>query len=91
MKKKLYTIKSKDGSKLVYYSWLPNKQIKLAIGIIHGLGEYSNRYDDFAKYFCKRGYGVYSIDLRGHGNSRQLNYNYDRNFLTRRCAFYVIN
>ena len=69
MKKKLYTIKSKDGSKLVYYSWLPNKKIKLAIGIIHGLGEYSSRYDDFAEYFCKRGYGVYSIDLRGHGNS----------------------
>ena len=23
----------------------------------------------FAEYFCKRGYGVYSIDLRGHGNS----------------------
>ena len=64
MKKKLYTIKSKDGSKLVCYSWLPNKKIKLAIGIIHGLGEYSSRYDDFAEYFCKRGYGVYSIDLR---------------------------
>ena len=53
MKKKLYTIKSKDGSKLVYYSWLPNKKIKVAIGIIHGLGEHSNRYDDFAEYFCK--------------------------------------
>ncbi len=69
MKKEFYSIKSKDGSKLMYYSWLPNKKIKIAIGIIHGLGEYSIRYDDFAKYFCKRGYGVYSIDLRGHGNS----------------------
>ena len=53
----------------MYYSWLPNKKIKLAIGIIHGLGEHSSRYDSFAKYFCKRGYGVYSIDLIGHGNS----------------------
>jgi len=69
MEKKFYSIKSKDGSKLMYYSWLPNKKIKLAIGIIHGLGEHSSRYDIFAKYFCKKGYGVYSIDLRGHGNS----------------------
>ena len=53
----------------MYYSWLPNKKIKVAIGIIHGLGEHSSRYDDFAEYFCKKGYGVYSIDLRGHGKS----------------------
>ncbi len=69
MNKKSYFIKSKDGSDLMYYSWLPNKKIKVAIGIIHGLGEHSSRYDDFAKYFCKKGYGVYSIDLRGHGKS----------------------
>jgi len=53
----------------MYYSWLPSKEIKLAIGIIHGLGEHSRRYDNFAKYFCKVGYGVYAIDLRGHGKS----------------------
>ena len=69
MNKKSYFIKSKDGSDLMYYSWLPNKKIKVAIGIIHGLGEHSSRYDDFAEYFCKKGYGVYSIDLRGHGKS----------------------
>ena len=69
MKKKSYFIKSKDGSNLKYYSWLPNKKINVAIGIIHGLGEHSNRYDDFAEYFCKKGFGVYSIDLRGHGKS----------------------
>ena len=69
MKKKSYFIKSKDGSNLMYYSWLPNKKINVAIGIIHGLGEHSNRYDDFAEYFCKKGFGVYSIDLRGHGKS----------------------
>tara|TARA_Y100000739_G_scaffold48319_1_gene37739 strand:- start:43 stop:882 length:840 start_codon:yes stop_codon:yes gene_type:complete len=69
MNKKSYFIKSKDGSNLMYYSWLPNKKIKVAIGIIHGLGEHSSRYDDFAEYFCKKGYGVYSIDLRGHGKS----------------------
>ena len=69
MNKKSYFIKSKDGSNLMYYSWLPNKKIKVAIGIIHGLGEHSIRYDDFAEYFCKKGYGVYSIDLRGHGKS----------------------
>jgi len=69
MNKKSYFIKSKDGSNLMYYSWLPNKKIKVAIGIIHGLGEHSSRYDDFAEYFCKKGFGVYSIDLRGHGKS----------------------
>ena len=69
MQKNITTVRSKDGNKLKFYSWLPDKKIKSAIGIIHGLGEYSSRYDDFAKYFCNKGYGVYSIDLRGHGFS----------------------
>ena len=69
MKKKITSITAKDGNKLKFYSWIPNKKIKLAIGIIHGLGEHSSRYNEFADFFCNKGFGVYSIDLRGHGLS----------------------
>lgn len=69
MKKNTENITAKDGKKLKFYSWLPDQKIYAAIGIIHGLGEHSNRYNDFAKYFCDKGFGIYSIDLRGHGLS----------------------
>ena len=69
MKKITENITAKDGKKLKFYSWLPDQKINTAIGIIHGLGEHSNRYNNFAKYFCNKGFGIYSIDLRGHGLS----------------------
>ncbi len=69
MKKNTENITAKDGKELKFYSWLPDQKINAAIGIIHGLGEHSNRYNDFAKYFCDKGFGIYSIDLRGHGLS----------------------
>jgi alpha-beta hydrolase superfamily lysophospholipase len=37
--------------------------------VIHGLGEHSGRYADFAKYFTDRNIGVIAFDLRGHGKS----------------------
>ena len=58
MKKKITSITAKDGNKLKFYSWIPNKKIKLAIGIIHGLGEHSSRYNEFAKVNANE-YGLY--------------------------------
>ncbi len=53
---------------LFYQSWRPVFCEKIIV-IIHGLGEHSGRYSEFAKYFSNIGYGVYAYDQRGHGRS----------------------
>lgn len=59
------------GLKLSAYSWKPEKKedVKALMVIVHGIGEYANRYNEYAEYFSSQGIAVYSMDLRGHGNS----------------------
>lgn len=42
---------------------------KGVLQIVHGLGEYIERYDEMANYFAAAGYIVVGADQRGHGNS----------------------
>jgi alpha-beta hydrolase superfamily lysophospholipase len=42
---------------------------KLAICLVHGLGEHSGRYQHVIDYFNERSISVVSFDLRGHGLS----------------------
>ena len=44
-------------------------QTKAAIGIIHGLGEHIERYDELANYLNERNISVLGYDRRGHGQS----------------------
>ena len=39
------------------------------IQIVHGLTEYADRYDSFARWFARRGYVVVAHDIQGHGES----------------------
>ncbi len=64
------------GLELFYQSWTPLKvekkvrDIKPAVLIfIHGMAEHSDRYRFPINYFNRRGYAIYAMDLRGHGNS----------------------
>lgn len=50
------------------YLW-PVKDAKYVFCIVHGTGEYSERYDRMAKYLNGREIAVISMDLRGHGRS----------------------
>lgn len=47
----------------------PDRPVKGAVFIVHGLAEYSGRYQRFAEALVNAGYPVYSGDMRGHGNS----------------------
>lgn len=58
-----------DGLKLSGYLWEPKETPKAVINLVHGFGEYSDRYDHWAMRFTKKGYIVHAIDLRGHGKS----------------------
>lgn len=63
------TLKSADGTSLFYQNWLPAEPPVAALIIVHGLGEYSDRYQHVAQYFTERNLAVFALDLRGHGRS----------------------
>ncbi|HET9985521.1 MAG TPA: alpha/beta hydrolase [Longimicrobiales bacterium] len=42
---------------------------RAAIVVVHGLGEHSGRYDEFASAMAGYGFSSYALDLRGHGSS----------------------
>lgn len=45
-----------DGHKLAYNLWLPspNIEIRAFLQILHGMAEYSDRYEKFAHYLNKK-------------------------------------
>ncbi len=58
-----------DGMKLSGYIWEPKESPKAIINLVHGFGEYSERYDYWAMKFANEGFAVHAIDYRGHGKS----------------------
>ena len=60
------------GVKHYYQSWLPDRDVKALLLIVHGLGEHCGRYQNVVEYFVPLGYGVYSFDLIGHGKSEGM-------------------
>ncbi|MFC2087668.1 alpha/beta hydrolase [Bacteroidota bacterium] len=69
MKYRESRLKSTNGIKLYYRSWIPDDDSKGIMLIAHGLGEHSGAYEKLASYFCHEKIGVYALDLRGHGQS----------------------
>ncbi|MDY6800675.1 MAG: alpha/beta hydrolase [Bacteroidota bacterium] len=63
------TYASYDGIKLSGYLWKTNNKPKAVINLVHGFGEYSERYSHWAELFVNKGYAVHAIDYRGHGKS----------------------
>ena len=52
-----------------------NKELKGGVFIVHGMGEYSKRYDGVGNFLSEEGYKVGMIDLKGHGtNIENLEY-----------------
>jgi len=60
-----------DGHRLAYNLWMPspNIEIKAFLQILHGMAEYSDRYEKFARYLNKSGIAVFAGDHRGHGDT----------------------
>jgi alpha-beta hydrolase superfamily lysophospholipase len=61
--------KSFDGLSLYFQGWLVEGGQKGVICLIHGLGEHSGRYVEWASMLNKVGYSILTYDLRGHGKS----------------------
>lgn len=57
------------GFNVFVTTFMPLSQPEAIIQINHGLAEHSERYFEFARYLCNRGYGVYLHDHPAHGKT----------------------
>jgi len=62
------TIASADGTKIAYRAW-PKPGAPITFAVVHGLGEHSGRYQQFADGMAQHGMATFAVDLRGHGKS----------------------
>lgn len=60
--------RTEDGYNL-YFQWWTPEQTKAVICLVHGLGEHSSRYQNFAKLLLEQGFAVIAVDLHGHGQT----------------------
>lgn len=63
-----FKFKGYDDFELTAYKWEVENP-KACVQIIHGMGEYAARYDEFARFLKNNGYSVYADDHRGHGKT----------------------
>ena len=57
------------GVKIFWQAWLPDGQPRAVVGLAHGVSEHSGRYAWTGEQFVARGYALYALDHRGHGQS----------------------
>lgn len=69
MQHKTSYLKSFDNTQLFVQDFLPDSNIKALIVLVHGIGEHSSRYINWAKRFVKVGFAFITFDQRGHGLS----------------------
>ena len=70
MERKEYTIPSSSRvADLFLRVWYPEDGAKAVFQIVHGMAEYGERYEDFAKFLCEKGFAVVVDDHVGHGKS----------------------
>jgi alpha-beta hydrolase superfamily lysophospholipase len=59
-----------DGLPLFYQRWFPDTlPIQGIVVVVHGLGGHSDLFKHGVRCLVPQGYGVYALDLRGHGRS----------------------
>ena len=66
---KEYTIRTTDRIKLYSQTWSNGNIPRALVCLIHGLGDHSSRFDEWARLFVKQGFAVTAFDLRGNGKS----------------------
>jgi len=78
MRREDFYFDSRDNvTKIHAVRWLPDEGMPVCIlQITHGMAEYVDRYEDFAKYLTDRGFAVTADDHLGHGKSVGENHPY---------------
>ncbi len=68
IRKKSDYIKTFDGKNNHLIHWFDDEKEPLfVVHIVHGMAEYADRYDHFARFLCSNGITVFANDHRGHG------------------------
>lgn len=68
--RKEYSFPSKSAVADIFARcWYPENEVKAIFQISHGMAEHGERYEDFAKHLCKKGFAVAIEDHVGHGKS----------------------
>lgn len=63
---------SSDGVHRCYAAeWLPEGQPRAVVQLVHGISEYVERYDRFARFLADRGFLVCGEDHLGHGKTAE--------------------
>lgn len=66
----IYTFNSSDGHSIIHcVKWLPDGEPVAVVQLVHGMVEYIERYDEFARFLASKGYVVVGHDHIGHGHS----------------------
>lgn len=63
-----FALRTTDQVDLVGRAWMPVAPVAV-IALVHGISEHSGRYASLAERANRKGIGVVSLDLRGHGRS----------------------
>lgn len=63
-----FELRTADGLSLSAQAWMPPGP-RAVIAVVHGIAEHSGRYAWLAEQANRQGFGVVSVDLRGHGRS----------------------
>lgn len=70
MKKEEFSYPSSDGKTAIHaIRWIPEEGPKAVLQIVHGMTEYVDRYDRFARFLADNGFLVVGNDHLGHGQS----------------------
>jgi len=69
MKKSEQLLCTKDRKKIFYRCFEPDTEPRAVIALVHGFGEHSGRYVEWAQWFCEQEIALCAIDLRGHGQT----------------------
>ena len=65
-----YTFNSSDGHSVIHcVKWLPDIAPIAVVQLVHGMSEYIERYDEFARFLSSKGYLVVGHDHIGHGHT----------------------
>ena len=69
-----YSFKSADNISTVHaVKWIPEKEPIAILQIVHGMMEYIERYDEFARFLNEQGFIVAGHDHIGHGHTAENN------------------
>ncbi len=81
VRKEELTYKSRDRQSMIHaIKWIPEDKPVAILQIIHGMQEYVDRYDEYARFLAEKGILVIGNDHLGHGGSVTCNSNATKGF-----------